>query len=112
MAITNIAWNKQLRLKFKYDKTGGIIFKNLNTLFGLVMTNEELIISNNPSTDKRRGGVSKCPIGHPSLTRFCGIPFFINEEFIGMVGIANSPTDYQNNITQKYEPFFKGITIC
>jgi CheY-like chemotaxis protein len=111
MAITNIAWNDELKQKFKYDKTGGIVFKNLNTLFGLVMINEELIISNNPTIDKRRGGKLKCPVGHPPLTRFCGIPFFINTEFIGMVGIANCPQDYNSNITQKYEPFFNTCSL-
>ena len=104
MAITNIAWNEKLYNIFK--KRSGIIFNNLNTLFGLTLSSKSLIISNSPNTDERRGGNIKIPDGHPPLRRFCGIPFFIEEKFIGMVGIANSHIDYEENIIKKYEPFF------
>lgn len=111
MAITNIAWNDELKDKFKYDKTGGIIFKNLNTLFGLVMTDKRLVISNHPDKDIRRGGISKVPHGHPPLKRFCGIPFFLDGKFIGMVGIANSPQDYHSDIVKRYEPFLNTCSL-
>lgn len=107
MAFTDIAWNKELKEKF--DKNQGIIFKSLNTLFGIVLTTQNLVISNDTYNDERRGGQSKLPKGHPPLRRFCGLPFFFENKFVGMIGIANSPFDYHVNIHNKLEPF---LTTC
>lgn len=110
MAITNIAWND--RLKNQLDKKESVIFKNLNTLFGLVMTSQKLIISDNPSIDPRRGGKSKLPKGHPPLRKFCGIPFFMpDKQFIGMIGLANSPIDYHSDISQKLDPLLNTCAL-
>lgn len=107
MAITNIAWNDELHEKF--SKRSGIIFKGLDTLFGIVLTSQELIISNDPETDNRRGGKIKIPHGHPPLRKFCGMPFFFENRFVGMVGIANSLVDYHKDLVTKLEPF---LTTC
>jgi PAS domain S-box-containing protein len=111
MAITNIAWNDELHEKFGKNGGEGIVFKNLNTLFGLVLTTKKLVISNDPKFDKRRGAKLKIPEKHPPLKRFCGIPFYFDDKFIGMVGIANSQYDYSDDIVSKYETFLNTCAL-
>jgi GAF domain len=91
-AITNIAWDQATRQFFDDNQQNGLLFTNLNSLFGSVITTESPVISNNPKTDKRSCGTPK---GHPPLDYFLGIPFFMpGGEMNGMVGIANKPGGY------------------
>ena len=60
------------------------------------------VISNNPTDDRRSGGV---PVGHPSLNSFLGIPFVSNKRLIGMVGIANRPSGYNKKLIDFLKPF-------
>lgn len=92
VTITNIAWTDDLYKIF--SKRSGIKFTALSTLFGIVLTDKEVVISNNPKTDNRRGGEIKIPKGHPPLKRFLGIPIIFDGEMIGMIGIANSTDEY------------------
>ncbi len=77
-------------------------FKNLKTLFGKVITTREIVISKDPYTDKRRGGL---PEGHPYMGSFLGIPIFYMEKFCGMVGVANRPNNYNEELVKEMEPF-------
>jgi PAS domain S-box-containing protein len=76
-------------------------FYNLKTLFGEVMITGKPVISNNPSTDPRRGGL---PEGHPSLNCFLGIPFYYGSNMVGMVGMANSPDSYNEKTIEYLQP--------
>jgi GAF domain-containing protein len=90
-ALTNISWNSETREFYEKNAPTGLEFYNLNTLFGAVLSTKEVVISNNPSTDKRAGGI---PAGHPDLNAFLGVPVFAGEEFLGMFGIANKQDGY------------------
>jgi hypothetical protein len=91
-AITNISWNEATRKLYEENHKNGLVFTNLNSLFGSVITTALPVISNNPKTDKRSCGI---PHGHPPLDYFLGIPFFMpGGEMNGMVGIANKPGGY------------------
>ena len=79
----------------------GLKFYNLNTLFGKVMMTQRPVISNNPSTDPRAGGV---PEGHPPLNHFLGLPFFHSGKLTGMVGISNKPGGYTEADIDFLEP--------
>jgi PAS domain S-box-containing protein len=100
-AITDIAWNKETQEFYKNNAPNGMEFCNLKTLFGAVMTVGKPILANNPSTDPRRGGL---PEGHPPLNTFLGIPFYQGEKLIGMVGIANCPGGYDEDIIEYLNP--------
>jgi PAS domain S-box-containing protein len=99
-AITNIAWNEESR-SFYEKNAPNMKFYNLKTLFGEVMITGKPVISNNPSTDPRRGGL---PEGHPSLDCFLGIPFYYGSNMVGMVGIANSPDSYNEKTIEYLQP--------
>lgn len=106
-AITDIAWNEETRKYFKDGYHEGLDFTNLETLFGFVIKNEEMVISNNVSADKRSG--KNLPHGHPALNSFLGLPIFLRGEMIGMVGIANRPGGYTEEIVRQIDPFVRTL---
>lgn len=110
-ATTNIAWNDELKKMYKENRYKGLDFVKLNTLFGLVITENKIIISNDPKNDPRRGGELKIPHGHPSLNSFAGIPFYHKENIIGMVGIANRENGYLDEYIDKLRPFIDTCSV-
>ncbi len=105
-AITNIAWNDETRRFYEENAPSGLEFRNLDTLFGAVLTTHEPVIANHPDSDPRAGGR---PPGHPPLKAFLGLPFFQGQTFIGMVGVANRPGGYDRGLADFLKPF---LTTC
>ncbi len=101
-AITDIAWNEETRKFYQEWATQGMEFDDLKTIFGAVIVTGEPVIANNPLTDPRPGGK---PPGHPPLNAFLGLPFYSNKQFIGMVGIANGPSGYDEQLVEYLQPF-------
>lgn len=100
-AITDISWNEESREFFRKHAPAGLQFRNLNTLFGVVITSRAPVIANDPPNDPRRGGL---PPGHPPLRSFLGLPFGSCGQVLGMVGIANRPGGYDESIVALLEP--------
>ena len=101
-SITNIAWNEETRRFYEENAPQGMEFHNLKTLFGQVMVTRKPVISNQPGTDPRRGGL---PEGHPALNAFLGVPIHSGDSMIGMAGIANRPGGYDTDVVSFLEPF-------
>jgi len=99
-ALTNIAWNEETRLHYAASVNEGLEFRNLDTLFGRVMTSGEALIANSAATDKRRGGL---PNGHPSLDTFLGIPIYSGGVMVGMVGLANRNEGYDEKVIARLD---------
>ncbi len=97
-AITNISWNKET-LEFYMKRP--MVFRNLDTLFGACLKTAELVISNEPATDPRRGGL---PPGHPPLNKFMGIPLKSNQRLVGMIGLANRLEGYDASLVSRLDP--------
>ena len=100
-AIANIEMNKDAQDFYKKNAPEGMEFYNLKTLFGAVMTGGKPVIANDLSTDLRRGGI---PDGHPPLNNFLGIPFYLGGKLNGMIGIANHPEGYNEEIIEYLKP--------
>jgi PAS domain S-box-containing protein len=114
-AITNIAWNEKWMQFYRENAPKGMVFTNLKTLFGAVLTSGRPVISNDPANDARRGGL---PEGHPALNAFLGLPIYraaLNaflglpiyrgDKLVGMIGIANRPNGYDDELVTYLEPF-------
>lgn len=101
-ATTNISWSSNTRKLYQDMEKKGLNFTKLDSLYGVVVTTGQTVISNNPQYDPRSGGLPK---GHPSLNSFLGLPFFRNKELLGMVGLANRPSGYQSQLVSMLRPF-------
>ena len=100
-AITDIAWNDEIRDYYQKYVEKGIEFRNLNTLFGVTLQTQGLVISNDSQNDPRSGGL---PPGHPPMHNFIGIPFFKNEQLIGMLGLANHEGGFTEELADQLKP--------
>eukprot|EP00897_Mesotaenium_endlicherianum_P000819 jgi/Mesen1/10738/ME000090S10197 len=100
-AITNICWTPALTKWFEKNAPKGLIFSNMNTLFGEVVTTQRQVISNEPESDPRAGGF---PEGHPRIRAFLGMPLMAGGEFIGMFGIANKEGGYTEDLGREIQP--------
>jgi signal transduction histidine kinase/ActR/RegA family two-component response regulator len=105
-AITNIAWNEELRIWYAENAPNGLEFRNLYTLFGRVISDGAPVIANNAQHDKRGAGV---PSGHPPLNAFLGVPFWVGNELVGMAGLANRPGGYSDELLDLLAPLTSSI---
>lgn len=71
--MSNICWTQELKDWFEEVAPKGLVFTNLNSLFGEVLTTGARVISNDPKRDPRATGI---PPGHPPLNGFLGVPLF------------------------------------
>lgn len=101
LALTNIAWDEATRKFYDEHAPTGMEFRNLKTLFGEVMTSQNVVIANHAPADPRRGGL---PHGHPPLLAFLGIPIHLGEKLVGMIGAANRASGYTEDLVAELEP--------
>jgi signal transduction histidine kinase/DNA-binding response OmpR family regulator len=100
-AITNIAWNEETQSFYEQNVELGLEFHNLDTLFGQVITSEERVLTNNPAEHPAAAGI---PHGHPPLKAFLGVPLKLGLQLVGMVGIANRPQGYNEDLYRFIQP--------
>lgn len=105
-AITDITWDDASRDFYEQNAPNGMIFSNLDTLFGYVMRHEEVVIANQPAQDPRRGGL---PAGHPQLNAFLGVPIHLHGRCIAMIGLANRPGGYDTALVDFLAPLLGSI---
>ncbi|MBF0194467.1 MAG: GAF domain-containing protein [Magnetococcales bacterium] len=105
-AITDISWNDESRKFYEENAPTGLEFVNLKSLFGVVLTSKKLVISNDPANDPRRCGIPK---GHPALNSFVGIPLQFGGQMVGMLGIANRPGGYDEDLVQYLQPLISTL---
>ncbi|GGW50613.1 bifunctional diguanylate cyclase/phosphodiesterase [Vreelandella hamiltonii] len=105
-AITDISWDEPSRQFYAQHAPSGMVFSNLDTLFGHVMRHEEVVIANDPAHDPRRGGL---PPGHPPLDAFLGAPIHFHGRCIAMIGLANRPGGYHPDLVEYLAPLLGSI---
>jgi len=67
------------------------VFKEFKGLWGWVLKNKEILMTNNPQNDPRSTGV---PDGHFPIHRFLSVPALIGEKLVGQISLCNSERDY------------------
>ena len=100
-AITNIAWNPETQALYQGLERRGMVFDRLDNILGLPMVSGEIVISNDLSQDPRRGGL---PAGHPAIDTYIGIPVFSGKTHLGMIGLANRPEGYTQQLADELAP--------
>lgn len=92
-------WHLRINREFfdetqrRYREEGFLEFKNLDNLFGKVITTGKPVIANRPGRDPQTGSL---PAGNPPLNSFLGVPFLVGGEVIGMIGLADRPKGYRH----------------
>ncbi len=108
--LTDIAWDDATRALMARHLRGGpgdaLEFHNLDTLFGAAIRTGQVVISNEPQADPRRGGL---PPGHPALRAFLGVPLFHGGEMVGLVGLANRQGGYDAALVARLQPLFSSV---
>lgn len=100
-AISNITWDDDTRAFYQNNAPQDAEFFNLNSLFGAALSSGEPVIANDPAHDPRRGGL---PEGHPPLNAFLGVPVHHGGELVAMLGIANRPEGYDQQLLDFLQP--------
>ncbi|MFO0333424.1 MAG: ATP-binding protein [Pseudomonadota bacterium] len=100
-AITDIAWNAATRAHYERYHAQGLDFLRLDTLFGHGLVTGQVVISNDPANDPRRGGL---PPGQAPLRCFVGVPLLAGERLIGIIGLANRPGGYHEGVVRMVQP--------
>ncbi|SFR51517.1 response regulator [Thiomicrospira sp. ALE5] len=101
-AITNISWDEPSYELYEKLKSQDMLLCSSETMIGMPMYQEQIIIGNDMQNDPRGGHT---PHGHPPLRKYMGVPIFQAGELIGVYGIANSPDDYSLDLAEFLEPF-------
>ncbi|CAB4343999.1 unannotated protein [freshwater metagenome] len=100
-AVTDIAWNEWSRKFYDEFAATGIEFRNLKSLFGATLSSGEAVIANEPAADARSGGL---PEGHPPLNSYLGIPLKSVDGMVGMIGLANRSTGFDESTISRLQP--------
>ncbi|WP_322796819.1 PAS domain S-box protein [Tepidiforma sp.] len=90
------------RARIEAAAPAGMVFDNLDTLFGVTLRTGEAVISNDPARDTRARGT---PPGHPPLRAYLGLPITSRGELVGQVGVANRPGGYSEEDIAFLQPF-------
>jgi diguanylate cyclase (GGDEF)-like protein len=99
--ISDVAWDEASRALIRGQSGGGMEFRRLDTLIGAVLRTARVAIANDPAGDPRSGGL---PEGHPKIASFLGIPFMHRDQLIGVVGLANRPGGYTQDVADLLQP--------
>ncbi len=101
-AITDVVWDGPAPRAPDGERAApGMEFVNPKSLYGAALTSGKPVIVNDPGRDPRRCGL---PAGHPPLNAFLGVPLFLGEEMVGMIGIANRPGGYDEGVVEFLNP--------
>ena len=105
-AISDISWDDASRQRYAQVAEQGMVFDNPRSLIGAAMLSGEPLISNQPGTDARAGGL---PTGHPPLTAFMGLPIHAAGQLVAMVGVANRVGGYGRDDIDFLQPLLSSV---
>jgi PAS domain S-box-containing protein len=112
LAHEGILWNENQdfyrNAMRAYEEVGYVEFTNFENLLGEVIIAGKAVISNDPATDTRSGGL---PPSHPHLCNFLGVPILKGAEVIGMIGVANRRGGYTSVEQTKIEVLARAASV-
>ncbi|CAI5523489.1 unnamed protein product [Closterium sp. Naga37s-1] len=105
-SITNFAWTPYLKAWYAENAASGLVFGNMKTLMGQVVTTADVIVSNDVASDPRSTGV---PPGHPPMTTFLGVPLFSGSRLVGMFAVTNREGGYSRTLVTELHALTKTV---
>jgi GAF domain-containing protein len=103
-ALPNFTWTEETHEFITAHAPPGFEFTNLDTLLCAAVRTGEVVISNDPASDSRSGGLPK---GHPPVHSFLGLPIQAGEKLVATIGVANRPGGYDESVVKFIEPLMK-----
>ncbi len=104
--ISNISWNDESRKIYEENKELGLVFEDLNTLFGEVVKSKKIFMTNDPKNHKNAKGL---PPGHPPLNSFLSVPLFQAGTLRATLGLANRTGGFSQELVDMYHPLFECV---
>jgi diguanylate cyclase (GGDEF)-like protein/PAS domain S-box-containing protein len=106
--ISNISWDDATRALFERHQQGieGLVFRNLDNLFGRVVTHDEVVMTNAPETHHASRGL---PPGHPTLESFLGLPIRFDGRVTGMIGLGNRTDGFGEELVSLLQPLLSTL---
>lgn len=100
-ALSDSVWKSVSRDFYARYAPIGLEFYNLDNLFGSILKTGQPVIIN----DLSAGHYGRLlPEGHPGIDSFLGLPILNGSEALGMVGIANRPGGYDQQLVDWLQP--------
>jgi len=97
-----IAFSPKIQSICAMHEEGGAFVHSPQGLVHWVLENKTSILSNSPPIDYRSKGISDDPAG---LTRLLAVPAMFNNEFLGLITVADSPHNYEKRDLDTVEQF-------
>lgn len=101
-SLTDLSWDKESQKLMESFLIGASRVSNTQSLLGRVFAKGETVITNSPATAPGRRGL---PDGHPPLNNLLGMPIKQGDRILGMIAIANTESQLDEELTQWLEPF-------
>lgn len=101
-AMSVASWDESRHAFFSRQEANPLIFDNANSLFGYVQHTGQPLITNDPAHHPHATGV---PDGHPPLESFAGLPVMVRDQVVGVLGLANRPGGYSDQLATWMELF-------
>lgn len=100
--LSNRGWETATQALWRDRPDHGLDFDYLNTLFGrVILTGQPVIVHYSCRRDVPRHTAD----GQPLVESFLGLPFFQGSHLVGVIGIANRPGGYDDEIIDYLDPF-------
>jgi PAS domain S-box-containing protein len=100
-SISDVALDDGTRELMNAHEDSRLEFHDLDTLYGQVLTTGLPLIANDPAGHPGRGGL---PAGNLPLKSFLGLPIFVGDEFVGVVGLSNRESGYDQSLIDALQP--------
>ncbi|RMF11127.1 MAG: response regulator [Candidatus Neomarinimicrobiota bacterium] len=73
-----------------------------DSLLGICVREQKPVISNDLPNDSRCQGL---PVKHPPIQTFMALPVVVENEIVGLIGLANRPDGYSQQQVERLQPF-------
>jgi len=100
-AITDVAWNEDTDQLYDPASPMGMAFQNLDSVFGMVLKTGEPAIDNQLGNDSSACGF---PPNYPAPKTFLGVPLYLGENMVGLIGLANRRDGYNDEVLTALDP--------